>query len=218
MAAGNLERTSGLAIAALVLGILGFCTAGVTAVVGLVLGIVALILIGRSQGRLGGSGLAIAGICVAVASFLVLPAMLLPALHQAKRKALRGQFCMSNMKQLAFSFRTYAMEHTNQLPSALTWSDDVSNYVASAKGFHCPADSGTGCSYAFNRKLAGKNLGDVNPATVLLFESSAGWNASGGPEMMETNRHGPTICVVVRVDGTALVMRHAQSANLRWDP
>src|ERR1035437_4067181 len=51
-------KTSGMAIASLVLGILGIC--GITALVGLILGIVALVKINRSGGRLSGQGLAIA--------------------------------------------------------------------------------------------------------------------------------------------------------------
>src|SRR4051794_21207180 len=57
-------QTSGLAIASLVCGILGWCTAGISALAGLILGIMALSKIKNSQGRLSGRGLAIAGICV----------------------------------------------------------------------------------------------------------------------------------------------------------
>ena len=47
-------KISGMAIASLVCGILG-CF-GITAVIGLILGIVSLVRINRSQGRLGGQG------------------------------------------------------------------------------------------------------------------------------------------------------------------
>jgi hypothetical protein len=53
-------RTSGMAIAALILGIAGCC--GITAPIGIILGFVALSSIRGSQGRLTGRGLAIAGI------------------------------------------------------------------------------------------------------------------------------------------------------------
>ncbi|MFH1732613.1 MAG: DUF4190 domain-containing protein, partial [Planctomycetota bacterium] len=57
-------KTSGLAIASLILGVCGLITCGVTALVGLVLGIVGLVSIKNSQGRLKGDGLAIGGIVV----------------------------------------------------------------------------------------------------------------------------------------------------------
>ncbi|MEI6392910.1 MAG: DUF4190 domain-containing protein [Verrucomicrobiota bacterium] len=76
-------KTSGMAITSLVLGILGLFTCGVTSLVGLILGIIALVKINRSGGRLSGNGLAISGICVSAIFVLMVPicaAMLLPAL------------------------------------------------------------------------------------------------------------------------------------------
>ncbi|HYF15146.1 MAG TPA: DUF4190 domain-containing protein [Phycisphaerales bacterium] len=58
------QRTSVLAIVALVLSIVGVCLVGVTAPIGAVLGIVALVLIANSGGRLRGRGIAISAIVV----------------------------------------------------------------------------------------------------------------------------------------------------------
>src|ERR1022692_3640264 len=110
-------KTSGLAITSLVLGILGIC--GITALVGLIMGIVALVKINRSGGRLSGQGLAIAGICVSGFMLLVsipfMAGMTLPALARAKQKA-QTINCMNNMKQLGLAVRTYAVDHNGQLP------------------------------------------------------------------------------------------------------
>ena len=64
-------KISGLAIASLVAGIFGLCTAGLGGIAGLILGIVALRRIGRSGGALRGRGLAIAGLIVSVCTVLV---------------------------------------------------------------------------------------------------------------------------------------------------
>jgi hypothetical protein len=64
-------KTSGLAIASLVCGIAGLCTAGLGSVVGLSLGLMALKKIGDSGGRVGGRGLAIAGLAVSVVTVLL---------------------------------------------------------------------------------------------------------------------------------------------------
>ena len=34
-------------------------------------------------------------------------------------------------------------------------------------------------SYAFNKALSGKNIDEVNPNTVMIFETDLGWNGSG---------------------------------------
>ena len=64
-------KTSGMAIASLVCGILGFCTAGIGGLVGLVLGIVAIAKINASNGALGGRGLSVAGIIVSALGLVV---------------------------------------------------------------------------------------------------------------------------------------------------
>jgi Domain of unknown function (DUF4190)/GYF domain 2 len=88
MAPGE-AKTSDMAIASLVLGVLGLC--GITALAGLILGITGLGKINRSGGRLRGRGLAIEGICVSsVMLFLSIPFMAgltLPAIARAKHRA-----------------------------------------------------------------------------------------------------------------------------------
>jgi len=64
-------KTSGHAIAGLIVGLGGLCTCGVGGIAGLVLSIVALKKIGASGGTLGGRGLAIAGIIASAVSILV---------------------------------------------------------------------------------------------------------------------------------------------------
>ena len=61
-------RTSGWAIAALVLGILSPFTCMLTTLPAVVAGIVALVKIGNSNGRLKGIGMAIAGIALPLSS------------------------------------------------------------------------------------------------------------------------------------------------------
>ena len=65
-------KTCGLAIASLVLGILGFVTCGLTGILGLILGIVALSQISRKPLDLKGQPLAIVGITLSAVAFVVL--------------------------------------------------------------------------------------------------------------------------------------------------
>ena len=110
-------RTSGLAIASLVCGILSLLT-GVTALLGLPLGIFALIRIRNSKGEFKGSGLAIAGIvcsCIGGLMLMVLVLMLMPALGKAKSRANRIK-CVSNLKQISTSLKSYASDNDDNFP------------------------------------------------------------------------------------------------------
>lgn len=64
-------KTSGLAIAALVLGLLSFCASALTGLPAVVLGVIGLISISQSEGRRSGKGLAIAGILVGLVGSVV---------------------------------------------------------------------------------------------------------------------------------------------------
>lgn len=77
--AGSAKPRRGLAIASLVLGILGLPTiglAGVGALIGIVLGVVALVNASREPARYGGKGMAIAGIALSVVAVTVMPLVL----------------------------------------------------------------------------------------------------------------------------------------------
>jgi len=217
-------KTSGLAITSLVLGILGLFTCGITALFGLILGIVAMVK-AKSPGRgaAGGSGIALAGVIVSAVFLLMIPifaAMLLPALAAAKEKAQEIN-CLNNEKQLAVALRMYADDHTNHFPPAATWCDAVKTSLPLKGMFKCPAaNPASQCDYAFNAKLGGMDENNVNPQTVMIFESDAGWNASGGPELMPSQgRHlRGRIFVIAFADGHVEAVTASRLNTLRWDP
>lgn len=120
-------KTSGLAIASLVLGILGFCTSGLTALVGLILGIAALVKISRSQGQLGGQGLAIAGTCVSGFFTLLLPLMLaiaIPNFVKARATAQKNA-CVSNLHMINGAKELWALEKKKTATDVPSWDELV---------------------------------------------------------------------------------------------
>ncbi len=217
-------QTSGMAVTSLVLGILGVVTCGITALVGLVLGIIAMVRIRNSGGRLSGNGLALAGTIVSGIFVLMIPlfmALLLPAMAAGVQKAQEIN-CLNNEKQLALAVMVYSGDHTNHLPPAATWCDAIQSAAGgSDKVFKCPAaNPGSRCDYAFNAKLDGLDAGKVNPQTVMIFEADGGWNANGGPELLPARaRHGHgTIYVVAFADGHVEAVNQSRLNTLRWDP
>jgi prepilin-type processing-associated H-X9-DG protein len=218
------SKTSGLAVTSLVLGILGLLTCGLTSLVGLVLGIVALVRINKSQGQLRGQGLAIAGTAISAVFLLLVPisaAMLLPALSKAKQKAM-GISCMNNVKQLNLGLIMYATDNKDQFPAGDAWCDALRPYLGgSTNAFICPlGESGQRCHYALNSRLAGSSMKEIQaPAqTVLVFEIDGGWNVSGGRERLPASPRHTGAYVVGFVDGHVEIVRPARSQQLRWEP
>ena len=212
-------KTSGMAVASLVLGILGFC--GITAIAGLILGIAAQVRISRSGGRLKGSGLAIGGIVVSgIMLLLALPIMaglLLPALAKAKQKA-QNINCVNNAGQVALAVRLYADEHDGKCPPAVNWCDAILNNLPGPETFKCPQRPGEKSGFAFNAKLAGKTLSSIPPDTVLIFESSGGWNSTGGPETIVSRPPHGKSTVFGFADGSVRQVGRDELPQLRWEP
>jgi type II secretory pathway pseudopilin PulG len=155
-------------------------------------------------------------------------AIAIPNFVHGRQQAQANQ-CENNLKQLASAIRIYATNHQDQLPPAATWSDAISNSVSSATSFQCPADGDQTCAYAFNQQLDGHKLSEVNPLTVLLFESDAGWNGTGG-ETETVSRGHPAPARnrngfareknfhFVLVDGSFASIPASGLSALRWEP
>ncbi len=217
------RKTSALAITSLVLGVLALPTCGITGLIGLVLGIVALVKINRSAGRLSGMGFAIAGICLSGVFLLMLPvcgALLLPALAKAKEKA-QNITCMNNVRQLGLGVMMYSSDHGDKFPPANIWCDAILTNVGSSKVFICPsAHSDTRCDYAFNQKLDGLSMAKItNPSrTVMIFDAHGDWNANGGGELLAAPSRHMKRWIVGFVDGHVELLSKAQVDKLVWDP
>ncbi len=217
-------KTSGLAVTSLVLGCLGLFTCGITALVGLVLGIISLVRINQSKGQLGGQGVALAGTIVSAAFLLLMPipaAMLLPALARAKQKA-ASIHCMNNVRQLNLALIMYADANKDQLPAGTAWCDSILPYLGrSTNVFLCPqGPPNQRCHYALNAQLAGRSIKEVQaPAeTVLVFETDGGWNISGGRDLLPAKARHNGAYAVGFADGHAELVRPARLAQLRWEP
>ena len=220
-ASSNVTRhqTSGLAIASLVLAIVGPCTLGIGNLLGIVLGLLALKKIKRGSGRIAGRGLAITGLCLSAATLLLVPVLMdlaLPALSNAKRGS-RTVSCINNLRQLAHAVRLYAADNSDALPVASKWCELVQPHLATPSAWQCPSDGARNqCSFGFNGNLSGKDESQVNPRAVLLFEMDGGWNASGGREAI-LSRHGGTYAVAF-VDGSVEQVPAGRLSQLRWEP
>jgi prepilin-type processing-associated H-X9-DG protein len=117
-------RTSGKAIASLVLGLFSFCCSIFTGIPGLILGILGLSEIENSKGMVTGRGLAITGIVTSAIgctfvflAFLI--ALLLPAV-QAAREAARRVQCVNNLKQIGLAMHNFNSSNDHFPPAAIT--------------------------------------------------------------------------------------------------
>lgn len=136
--------TSSLAIWSLVLGILSICAVCITGVPAIILGILALVKIGKSPAALKGQGLAIGGLVTGAIGTLwtfIVVAMIVPAVATGRAAAYQA-ICLNNARQIMVASMQYATAHDNTMPETL---DQLKPYLGGGKSevaskmLTCPA-------------------------------------------------------------------------------
>jgi hypothetical protein len=151
---------------------------------------------------------------------------------QVKTLDLRMQ-CAANLKNLWYYFRLYPIlkhastdsgfwngrDHAVALAEALKTgekaypSPDQWCDAAADQQRVCPSAGEGRCHYAMNPNCRYDSPGDV----VLLFETKAGWNQCGGPELFSVDNHDPRGGCVLLNDGTVKFVRTPEELRrLRW--
>jgi hypothetical protein len=138
--------------------------------------------------------------------------------------------CAANLKNLWFRMRLcYRAEIAGQggsspapkYPAPAEWCDGVvlayeKKAVSRAqvmKPFKCPAAAQGKSHYAMNPNCLYGSPADM----VLLFETKAGWNQHGGPELFTFDNHDPKGGLVLLNDGTVKFIRTEEELKqLRW--
>ncbi|MCB1277378.1 DUF4190 domain-containing protein [Prosthecobacter sp.] len=115
--------SSGLAIASMVCGILGFFTIGLTSLPAIIMGHIARSQIKKSGGKLGGGGVALAGVITGYLGFCfiflaILAALAVPAFNQVARQSDQMK-AMNNARQIVIAMKQYAAEHEGKNPATL---------------------------------------------------------------------------------------------------
>ncbi len=119
-------KTSGMAIASLVCGILALCIA-VPGLLGVIFGILAIRHINRSEGAISGIGLATGGIVTSAIGLLIWVGIMLPALGRAKAKANRIK-CVNNLSYIGKATLWFSEENNYRAPWQLTPSQRSNHF------------------------------------------------------------------------------------------
>ncbi len=218
-----------MARSSLTLGLLGVFTAGLTSLAGVILGIVAIIRIDRSGGRLRGHRRAVAGVIVSVVVTVMAGAVFLPGFFDVGPTLRRNIWTVICASEISSAMRSYAGEHGGALPPADDWTEALQAHHGNLDPF-LAARRGTGYGrtshalrgrrFAMNTHLDGVRVGDLNKPfrTVLLFEVEPGSPLAGGPELLPPAPTYEEGYVVLFADGEVKNVPRGRIQLLRWKP
>ena len=222
-------KTCGLAVAGLLLGVVGPCTLGLAGVPALFVSIGALTRIRESAGALKGKGFAVAGMIVAVLNLLLLvaavlclfflPAVLVPAVVKARDEAGTDE-SKNVVKQLCVAARSYSLNNADRLPPADAWPEALQMMGVTDTSLEDPAEPGKGRAFAMNAFLAEQRLGSVpRPSeTVLFFECAPGAPPGGGPDALPRQPRHAQGYVIGFADGHVEQVAPPDLNRLIWNP
>ena len=214
------SQTSGAAIAGLVCGLASLLTMGATSVPGIILSVLGLRRVQRSDGRVGGEGLAMAGAITSVIGLLVgLMVLAMVLVHgsltvkarrglvrppgggsySASEIARRSGQSMMGLQVLALAALDYAREHGGRLPLSDEFPLCLVRYIEGRQAPRAPP----GRAFAMNAPLSGMRLADIDlpKRTVLFFESDAGGPVVGGPEILRSIEGDDDGFIIAFADG-----------------
>jgi prepilin-type processing-associated H-X9-DG protein len=169
-------RQTGLAVATLVLGIIGLVACLPAGIIAIVTGIIALVRIGNQPHRYGGKEMAIAGLvcgCVSLITFPMCLSILLPSLSRARELSKR-LVCASNMKAIGTAMHLYADDFGEEGEIEIDWLVEQ-GYLTHEP--ICPSSDLEVSNYILVRHPADEQMDN---RTVILYEPKSNHGEEGG--------------------------------------
>ena len=217
--------TSTKAIFSLLLGFFP-CTC-VSATVGLLLGVFALGDIRRSYGRVGGRGLANAGIAMngveLVIWLLVLPALVVPAVQGVRELGRRDQ-CEKNLKQIGLGLHNFSSAHgrfpgpavlDKQGKPLLSWRVAILPYIGEAalyKQFHLDEPWDSPHNQTLVSRMPAIYACPSEPAAQPPAQGQTNYQVLVGPETIFGSPDGTQIAKIT--DGTSNTLLVCEATTL----
>lgn len=196
-------KTEGLAIASMVCGIVGFVSCGLTGIAAAILGHKANKKIARSNGALGGSGFATAGLVTGYISIVVggilglagVSGLVAPVILRQKKAAERT-LLINNMRLIGLGFLEFDMEY-GSLPS-----DETAPLVVEAHGIGTPVGELQGSGVL--GQLGASILPDYEELLTVPRMAEGDWWYFGGKTNMAPGR---AVLISPAIDGERVVLR-----------
>ncbi|MHC4555713.1 MAG: hypothetical protein ACYS80_00255 [Planctomycetota bacterium] len=217
-------KISGLAKLSLILAIISFlCIISYRHVEGLLLlalfiflpltvafGVIGIIEIRKSKGRLRGTAL------IAGAIVVMLAVAVPPGYSVISESIVPRILCKCSSKAMREAIQAYASDHNGKYPAPEVWCDLLAQNSQNAKKLFCEVSGSAGgpelCHYALNPNCKPDSPEDI----VLLFETKGGWNQCGNQELLTSTENYKKGWRVLFNDGRLEFIEPHELGRLKW--
>ena len=201
----------------MVLALVGITCVFATAPVAVVLGVVSILRIQRSRGKLKGAAIAVLAIMIAEAGGIWTYYVGIPRIRSISPRMV----CGTNLSGLGKAILLYAADNNDTYPTPEKWCDLLlEREDVTEKMFRCPGNKNLRCAYAINPNCHINS----SPDTVLLFEARTswnvdGWNRVGGQELLSFSNHEGDGCNILFNDCQRRFVRATvdELCSLNWN-
>jgi hypothetical protein len=215
---------SRLALASLICGVCGIALVhsrlptwglALIGILGLVLGVAAVVQVFRSLGLVSGYGSATLGIILCHLCVVAVLTRTTPPSHIEVR-------IQNNLSQLCKIAMAYAIDHEGRFPPADSWHEVfmAQKYLDDDSVFKDPRNPDAGRAYAMNAHLAAVRLEQAqqHPRMVAFFECAPGSPPSGGRELLSAEPPHRGGYIMGFVGGWTEWVPAEEVSRLIWDP
>jgi hypothetical protein len=187
-------KISSMAILSLMFLITGIFCVFATAPLAFVLALLSIYRIHKSKGKLTGLGIAVVALVLAQMGTTWMIYIGIPRIRSISPRMV----CGSNMSALGKAMNVYMQNNDGNSPTPSKWCDLLIQQTGiDEKQFQCYANKKQRCSFAINPNCIDWNC---SPDTVLLFETTGGWNKYGGKELVDFTSHLGYGCNILYCD------------------
>ncbi len=133
-------------------------------------------------------------VLIVLISALTIPVGIIGEIY-ASARARKNTFKVEYLHKVGSNLLKYAQNNNDKLPLSEEWCDVLTQYNPEVTSLllkrpkNGESKSKGECHFAFNKNLSGRDINNISPNVILVFEAEGKWNLNGTSELLMSHRN-----------------------------